>query len=69
MPLIVSRVNAAELPFRVRDFNVAEPRLAGNMASSPSAPDPTAIPNVRVEPLQASDVNDEPLRPSSQESN
>jgi hypothetical protein len=66
---MVSRVNAVELAFTVREFNVEEPIFAGNMASSPFAPVPTAMPNVRVEPLQASDVNEEPLRPSSQVSN
>jgi hypothetical protein len=69
MPLIVLRVNATALPFRFRELNLPELEFAGNMASSPFAPDPTAIPNERVEPFQASDVNDEPLRPSSHVSN
>jgi len=51
------------------ELNVPEPEFAGSIAWSPFAPTPTAIPNVTVEPFQASVLNDEPLRPSSQVSN
>ena len=65
-PLMICVVYETGVPLRVRVVNSPAAEVVGTIACRPLAPVPAVMVKLRVPPLQATELKDEPLRPSSQ---